>query len=28
MGDPLDFDFFHFAQYGPVTFRLYRIIPS
>jgi hypothetical protein len=25
MGDRLEFEFFHFSQYGPVTFRLYRI---
>lgn len=27
MGDQLEFEFFHLGQYGPVTFRLYRIGP-
>jgi hypothetical protein len=24
MGDQLEFELFHMAQYGPVTFQLYR----
>jgi hypothetical protein len=24
MGDKLEFEMFHFEQYGPITFRLYR----
>jgi hypothetical protein len=25
MGDQLEFEFFHHGQYGPLTYRLYRI---
>lgn len=28
MGDQLQFEFFHRGQYGPLTYRLYRVDPS